>query len=299
MCTSIVLRGKNAYFGRNMDIARSFGEHIVLTPRDFLLEFGYGASSARHYAMIGAAIVAGGFPLYADAVNETGLCAAGLDFSGCAQYRQSASPSRIGLRSFEVIPFVLSQCASVAAAKRLLEKCDIVDGGVGDDMPATPLHWHFADRTSSIVAEPLAEGLVISEDDEDVLTNHPPFAEQREYAHSVLSLPYDERCRGLPGGFSSQERFARAAFLLKRCAPFCDDAPVASVLSLLGSVSPPYGAVWGDDGELVGTVYASCTDIGARRYYTVTRRDGCLRCFSLRGNENGAFLKETFLPRRI
>jgi choloylglycine hydrolase len=36
--------------------------------------------------MIGTAIVADDYPLYFDAVNEDGLCAAGLNFPGNAVY---------------------------------------------------------------------------------------------------------------------------------------------------------------------------------------------------------------------
>ena len=41
-----------------------------------------------HYAMIGMAHVADGYPLYYDAVNEAGLGMAGLNFVGNAQYAE-------------------------------------------------------------------------------------------------------------------------------------------------------------------------------------------------------------------
>ena len=56
-----------------------------------------------HYAIIGTAHVADGFPLYYDAVNEKGLGMAGLNFVGSAQYAEVV-PDRENIAQFEFIP---------------------------------------------------------------------------------------------------------------------------------------------------------------------------------------------------
>ena len=73
MCTSIAMRNDSLYFGRNMDIACSFGEHVVITPRNYPFRFRFAGTLDSHYAIIGMASIAENYPLYAEAANETGL----------------------------------------------------------------------------------------------------------------------------------------------------------------------------------------------------------------------------------
>lgn len=65
MCTCITYKNGDFYFGRNMDLEYSFGECVVLTPRDFPFQFKYADFLPRHYAMIGMAAWQEAFPLYA------------------------------------------------------------------------------------------------------------------------------------------------------------------------------------------------------------------------------------------
>ncbi|MBQ2412742.1 MAG: linear amide C-N hydrolase, partial [Anaerotignum sp.] len=85
MCTAVVY--KNRYFGRNLDYTRSFGESIVITPRDFLFVFPDEKIMRHHHAIIGMAHVSKEYPLYYDGMNEKGLGMAGLLFDGNAVYR--------------------------------------------------------------------------------------------------------------------------------------------------------------------------------------------------------------------
>ena len=39
MCTAISYRTKDHYFGRNLDVEKDYGEHVVITPRNFPLKF--------------------------------------------------------------------------------------------------------------------------------------------------------------------------------------------------------------------------------------------------------------------
>lgn len=84
MCTAAAYMPKDLYFGRTLDYEFSYGETVTVTPRRFPLSFANGACLEKHYALIGMAHVADGYPLYYDAVNEKGLCMAGLNFVGNA-----------------------------------------------------------------------------------------------------------------------------------------------------------------------------------------------------------------------
>ena len=72
MCTSIAFT-KPALFGRNLDLEYSFGEQVVITPRNHPFRFHHLPEMKRHLALIGMATVAEDTALYAEAVNEKGL----------------------------------------------------------------------------------------------------------------------------------------------------------------------------------------------------------------------------------
>ena len=126
MCTCITYENGGFYFGRNLDLDVSFGQTVTVTPEKFPLNFRKTKRAEKHYAMVGMASDNDAFPLYAEAVNEKGLSMAGLNFPGNAYY-QKVGQGEHELASFEVIPWVLGTCASVAEAEDYLRKTEIVD----------------------------------------------------------------------------------------------------------------------------------------------------------------------------
>ena len=103
MCTAATYKTDGFYFGRTLDYEFSYGDEIVVTPRRFPLAFSGGKALSEHFALLGMAHVADGYPLYYDAMNEKGLCMAGLNFVGNAAY---AAPRRDegDVAQFEFIP---------------------------------------------------------------------------------------------------------------------------------------------------------------------------------------------------
>ena len=87
MCTAATYKTNDFYFGRTLDYESSYGEEIVIMPRNFPLNFVNMGRIATHYAVIGTAHVAKDYPLFYDAANEKGLAMAGLNFVGNAFYR--------------------------------------------------------------------------------------------------------------------------------------------------------------------------------------------------------------------
>ena len=124
MCTAATYKTDGFYFGRTLDYEFSYGDEIVVTPRRFPLAFSGGKALSEHFALLGMAHVADGYPLYYDAMNEKGLCMAGLNFVGNAAY---AAPrgGEGDVAQFEFIPWVLAQCASVSKARVLLGKTNL------------------------------------------------------------------------------------------------------------------------------------------------------------------------------
>ena len=190
MCTAISFKTKDHYFGRNLDLEFSYHETVTITPRAYPFKFSNNKSFASHYAMIGMAFVQNDYPLYYDATNEKGLSMAGLNFPGNAYYEKN-SLTKDNIATFEFIPWVLSQCSTVAEAKSLLENTNLVGLAFTEELKATPLHYIISDRNKSITVEPLKDGLKIYDNLVGVLTNNPPFDFQ------LLNLAKYTRIRAL------------------------------------------------------------------------------------------------------
>ncbi len=280
MCTAITFRSRDRYFGRTLDFERSFGESVVITPRNRPLSFRCLPEQTQHYAILGMATVAEGEPLYYDAVNENGLAMAGLLFSGFAVY----SPYREGMQnvaSFELIPWVLGQCADLREAQLLLKRCNLSDAHFSEELPATPLHWMIADRERSLVVEAVREGLRIYENPAGVLTNNPPFDHQMfrlEEYRRLTPEPVEGYSRGLgavglPGDWSSSSRFVRAAFVRKygRCGE-SEAESVSHFFRMMQTVAVPKGCVRLPHGD-AHTLYTSCCNQDRGIYYYSTYED--------------------------
>ena len=91
MCTSIAMTTQDFYFGRTMDLNYELNTNVVITPRNFPFPFRKTKPMNEHFALLGMAAIAEGFPLYAEAVNEKGLCIAGLNFPDQAFYPEEES----------------------------------------------------------------------------------------------------------------------------------------------------------------------------------------------------------------
>ncbi len=236
MCTAITYQTKNHYFGRNLDYDTRFGEQVVLMPRRYGLCYkclGDGLlSSDEHFAMLGMAVMAEGYPLYFDAVNEKGLAMAGLHFVGNAFYEKpGCAENEAEIAPYELIPWVLSQCENIVQARELLQKTKIVAAAFNEHLPLSPLHFMIADKEGALVVEPMKEGLHIYDNPVGVLTNNPPFPYQMANLNNYMNLtpevpvnrfseklmlePYSRGMGaiGLPGDVSSASRFVRAAFV--------------------------------------------------------------------------------------
>ena len=288
MCTAATYKTKDFYFGRTLDYEFSYGDEIAVMPRNYPLNFKFAGNSARHYAIIGMAHIVGDFPLFYDAVNEKGLCMAGLNFVGNAYYR-SEIKGKDNVAQFEFIPRILSCCATVEEAKRLLENINITDTPFSDKLPVAKLHWIIADRNETITVESVKEGLKIYDNPVGVLTNNPPFDEQmfrlNDYMHlstrqpentfsDKLSLEAYSRgmgALGLPGDLSSQSRFVRVAFTkMNSVSGDTENESVSQFFHILGSVDQQRGCCEVAKGEYEITLYTSCCNADKGIYYYTT-----------------------------
>ena len=262
MCTCITYENGGFYFGRNLDLDVSFGQTVTVTPEKFPLNFRKTKRAEKHYAMVGMASDNDAFPLYAEAVNEKGLSMAGLNFPGNAYY-QKVGQGEHELASFEVIPWVLGTCASVAEAEDYLRKTEIVDLAFSEQMPPAPLHWMLADREKCIVLEPGREGLRIYDNPFGVLTNNPPFDFHRINLNNYLNL----------SARSPENRFSDR---------LNEEATISQFFHILDNVAMVRGAVVTEEGKYDITMYSCCMNADTGVYYYKTYDDGRIRAADLR-----------------
>lgn len=282
MCTAISWPGSVHCFGRNLDLERSYGEAVAVTPRNYPLSLRRGETLRRHHAMIGMAHVAGGYPLYYEATNEHGLSMAGLNFPESAVYHPRAE-GKANIAPFELIPWLLGRCATLDQARSALENLNIWAESFAPQLPATPLHWLIADKTGALTVESTVYGLQLYENEPRVLTNEPLFpfhrANLRQYS-ALTPDPLPESFSrgagsfGLPGGLDSVSRFVRAAFTAANALPGEDEPQsVSQFFHLLAAVAQTNGCVRLPDGSCQYTLYSCCcTDSGVYYYTTAANR---------------------------
>lgn len=283
MCTAVSYRPKDHYFGRNLDLERSYGEKIVITPRSYPFQFRNGTTIQFHYAMIGTASVVQDYPLYFEATNEKGLSIAGLNFPDNASYFPP-NDSMINIAPFELTLWLLGQCADTTEALTKLKETNLWNKPFSQQYPLTPLHWLLSDRQASYTIECTDNGLSIYENSVGILTNNPPFPyhihnltnfmqlthkppqnrqpmEMKPYSHGMGSF-------GLPGDMSSSSRFIKAAFT--KMHSICGDTEESAVnqyFHILNSVCQQKGLTQLPNGDYEFTRYSSCCNTDKGIYY--------------------------------
>ena len=259
MCTAATYKTKDFYFGRTLDYEFSYHEEVTITPRNFPLPFRHLDPILSHYAIIGMAYIAEGYPLYYDAMNEKGLAMAGLNFVGNAAFGETVA-GKDNVAQFEFIPWVLCQCSNLQEARHLLDKINLTSTAFNAYLPTASLHWIIADRTGAITVECQSDGLHVYDNPVGVLTNNPPFPEQmfrlNDYMHLSSKQPQNTFSKnlnlqtysrgmgamGLPGDLSSQSRFVRASFVKMNSVSGDGEAEsVSQFFHILGSVDQQRG----------------------------------------------------------
>lgn len=305
MCTALTFSNGDFYFGRNMDIVSSFGEQVVITPRRFPIQTKRLPVVDEHYAMIGMANVTNDTPLYAEAVNEKGLCMAGLFFPENASYQTDGETKSKPLAPYELIPYLLGCCANVEEVKGTISDISVIAVPFCEGLPLAPLHWIVADEMSCIVLESSNGMLSVYDNPYGVLTNNPPFPFHREnvrqYLHLSASSPENQFAEnlalspfgegmgaiGLPGDSSPASRFVKALFC--KCNSVCDqteNACVAQVFHMLDAVAMVRGCVRTKRKEFDLTTYSCCVNVSKGIYYYKTYENNQITAVSMASHLN-------------
>ena len=302
MCTAATYHTKDHYFGRNLDLEYHYQESVTITPRHYTFPLRCLPPLEKHYAMIGIATVADHYPLYYDATNEHGLSMAALNFPVSASYL-TRNKEKLNIAPFELIPYVLGTCKSVAEAKCVLKDMNIADIAFSHAYPTSPLHWFLADAHGSLTVEPTDKGIALYDNPVGVLTNEPPFPYHLTNLQNYMHLTSDEVVNrfapslnmkaysrgmgaiGLPGDLSSTSRFIKATFTkMNSVSEDTESASISQMFHILGSVTQQQGCV--KVGNLYEkTIYTSCCNTTKGIYYYKTYENSQITGIRLRGTD--------------
>ena len=275
MCTALKY---SHYFGRNLDYEFSYGEQIVIAPRQFKYHF----SAPKQYALIGMAHVFDNYPLFYDAMNEKGLAMAGLNFVGNTKFYKEREDKE-NVAPYDFIPWILSQCATMDEVKEKLEQINLIDQAFNEHFPVAQLHYMISDQKTSLVIECMEDGMHIYENPVHVLTNNPPFPMQmfnlnnysylsnKQPENTFGNVPLQNYSRGmgalgLPGDASSISRFVRASFIAQQSTS--DD--FNQFFHILHSVEQQKGICEVKENAYEYTIYSSCCDLENKIYMYTT-----------------------------
>ncbi|WP_283599685.1 choloylglycine hydrolase [Ligilactobacillus aviarius] len=288
MCTGLRFNDSegNLYFGRNLDVESSYGEKVIVTPRNYELPYKFLENGKTTKAIIGMGIMAGDYPMYFDCINENGLGIAGLNFPRYAHFTEGPVDGKTNMAPYEFMLWLMEEFDTVEEAKKGLANLNLVDAPFAPQMPVAPLHWIISDKKESVVVEQTKDGLRVYDNHVGVLTNNPDYPWHMTNLNNYAGLtPNDATTHdwngqeirplgvgtgslGLPGDSIPASRFVKVAYL-NASYPTVDGekANVAKFFNILKSVAMVDGSVINEQGKDEYTVYTGCFSTKTNTYY--------------------------------
>lgn len=287
MCTSITLANEQTNFlARTMDFGFELDGRPTLIPRNYSFTTDMGESVTFPLGFVGTGRKLNSY-LFADGVNEKGLAIAELYFPTEANYTETAEPEKLALAPHEFIMWVLGNIGSIEELKERIIEVSILHKENQLLGIVLPLHFIVTDSTgSTVVIETHDKTLTIKENPVHVMTNSPRFEWHLQNLNNYLFLqptnfaaksfgdmpaaPFGQGSGtyGLPGGYTSPERFVRAAFLRSYISNTeTVDGALTGIFHLLDNVTIPKGVNIKNDGATDYTQYRAAFDTKNRCYY--------------------------------
>ncbi len=252
------------FIGRTYDMFGTLdANRITVLAPGYELGFspsGKGGSARLSNGLIGNAIKGPSFHIFTDAMNEHGLMATLQNYPGGGHYNTQVGEGRTDLHPAFFIPYILGRCRSVSEVVEEVRRINLTDEPVFG--AAMSVHYLVSDRSGeAIIVEPDEGGISVHRNTIGVMTNAPGYQWQltnlRNYVgvsnvHTpprgllgVTIEPFGHGTGGsygLPGSYSSPDRFVRLAFA-KEFAPEATgelDA-VSRMFDLFSTVHVPAG----------------------------------------------------------
>jgi choloylglycine hydrolase len=329
-CTGITLKARDGavLFGRSMEWGTfDLQSRVVIVPR----EQPFAAHTPDHkpgitwkgthgFAALDAPALGEG--LFVDGMNEKGLSVNGFYHPGFAEY-QAYNPAQSGISMGpgELIPYLLSTCATVDEARAALAKVRVTPV-VADSLGiAPPGHWMVTEPGGkAIVVEYLKGELAIFDAPLGVITNAPSYdwheINLRNYLNlSPVALPSKKLADmnfaplgggsgmiGLPGDFTPPSRFVRAVAFTQSARKTVDGAETMyELFRILDNFNLPLGSAEGEgDAKLKGmrssTIWTTAWDTKNLVLYYHTQHNRRVRKVDMSRVDFGSLHEQIVIP---
>ncbi|RIL73305.1 linear amide C-N hydrolase [Staphylococcus devriesei] len=287
MCTGFTFQAKNSdiILGRTMDYDYPLTGHLAVQPRNFYWESRVDYKGTTKYGFTGAGSDMEGF-IFDDGVNEHGLAISNQYDRDYASYATEIREGYINISQTEVLTWALGYNKTIDELINNAPQVNVVGHTLNDINEAPPLHFHVSDKTGRTAEITFVEGRIVAHDNPvGVLTNNPDLNWHYENLKNYVNVtPYKPQSKtfngielkslgneggtfGLPGGYTSGERFVRAAYLINNMLPDDGDDAVLDAFRILDSVSIPKGAVRPSENEFHYTWYQTVFNLTNRTVY--------------------------------
>lgn len=288
MCTSLTLtnQAQQHFLARTMDFGFQLEGRPVVIPRNYVWKKQFNGSQQTKYGFLGTGRNLGEYFL-ADGINEKGLAIAELYFLNEAKYSSEEKEASINLAPHEFIIWLLGEIESISELRKRITEIQIVEKEVPVLGFVPPLHYIVTDKTGeTVVVESDSGELVIKDNPVGVMTNSPEFGWHLKNLNNYLSVqpnnfsnkkineyeikPFGQGSGtyGLPGGYTSPERFVRTVYLraLIESGETADDS-LNAMFKILDNVTIPKGVNIKNDGSIDYTQYRAVFDVSNGTYY--------------------------------
>lgn len=257
--------------GRNMDWAEDMGSNLWAFPAGMARDGAAGPQSITWTSRYGSVITSSYEVGTADGMNEKGLVGNLLYLAESEYAKPEAGKPFLSISAW--VQYVLDNYGTVAETVEALQKAPF--NLLAPSLPngqASTLHLAVSDATGdSAIFEYVGGKLQVHHGKEyTVMTNSPIYDKQlalNEYWKSIGGLVF------LPGTNRAADRFARASFLLDSIPRKIDPAyiksvpqqsfsnqAVASVMSVMRSVSVPLGITTPEQPNISSTIWRTVSD---------------------------------------
>lgn len=288
MCTSLTLttNSQQHFLARTMDFGFQLEGRPVAIPRKYAWKKQFGETQRTKYGFLGTGRNLGEYFL-ADGVNEKGLAIAELYFLNEAKYSSEAKENYVNLAPHEFIIWLLGEIESISELWEKIATVNVVEKEVPLLGFVPPLHYIVTDKTGeTVVIESDSGELVIKDNPVGVMTNSPEFEWHLKNLNNYLSLqpnsfpnrklenyeikPFGQGSGtyGLPGGYTSPERFVRTVYLRSLIETGnAEGASLNAIFKILDNVTIPKGVNIKKDGSIDYTQYRAVFDVSNVTYY--------------------------------
>ena len=288
MCTSLTLtnQAQQHFLARTMDFGFQLEGRPVVIPRNYVWKKQFKGSQQTKYGFLGTGRNLGEYFL-ADGINEKGLAIAELYFLNEAKYSSEEKEASVNLAPHEFIIWLLGEIENISELRERIAEVQIVEKEVPVLGFVPPLHYIVTDKTGeTVVLESDSGELVIKDNPVGVMTNSPEFGWHLKNLNNYLSIQPNNFSNkkingyeiksfgqgsgtyGLPGGYTSPERFVRTVYLraLIESGETVDDS-LNAMFKILDNVTIPKGVNIKNDGSIDYTQYRAVFDVSNGTYY--------------------------------